>query len=109
MRIILNTQDPWLMSKNSTQGPYTTIALYRIEFDEPRFHQIFKVKREHERAYENSAAAQGNLWAWSWSLTGRQFLDIRSIPREEGEVVNRVLLEIGAPVHVSQYLNALTI
>lgn len=96
------------MPKSSTQGPYTTIALYRIEFDEPRFHQIFKVKREHERAYENAAAAQGNLWAWSWSLAGRQFLDIRSISAEEGEVVNQVLLEIGPPVHVSSTLERIT-
>lgn len=58
-----------------------------------------RVKRHHDRAYENSIAAEGNLWAFAWSQNSRQLLSVRNIVNDE-EVEKEVVLDIGEPIHV---------
>jgi hypothetical protein len=60
-----------------------------------------KVTRHHERAYEDTMAAEGNLWAFAWCQNSRQLLSVRNIVMNEGEVEKEVVLDIGEPIHVS--------
>ena len=59
-----------------------------------------KVTRHHHRAYENSIAAEGNLWAFAWSHNSRQLLSVRNIVMNSGDAEKEVVLDIGEPIHV---------
>jgi hypothetical protein len=59
-----------------------------------------KMTRHHDRAYENSMAAEGNLWAFAWSQNSRQLLSVRNIVINQGEAEKEVVLDIGEPIHV---------
>lgn len=86
---------------NSAQRPSTTIALYRVDTIQPFFHQLVRTTRHHDRPYENSVVAEGNLWAFSWSQTSRQLLAVRNILMNGDEVEKEVVFDIGEPIHVS--------
>lgn len=63
-----------------------------------------KVTRHHDRAYENSIAAEGNLWAFAWSHNSRQLLSVRNIMMDSGDVEKEVVLDIGEPIHVRKII-----
>lgn len=89
----------------SAQSPSTTIALYRVHTTPPSFRQLLRVRRHHDRAYENSVAAEGNLWAFSWSRNSRQLLSVRNIVTRKADIEKEVILDIGEPIHVSVSLH----
>lgn len=59
-----------------------------------------RVIKHHDRAYENSVAAENNLWAFSWCQNSRQLLSVRNILTPTGEAEKEVILDIGEPIHV---------
>lgn len=65
----------------------------------PCFHLLTKVTRHHDRAFENSIAAEGSLWAFAWSQNSRQLLSVRNIVND-GDVEKEVVLDIGEPIRV---------
>lgn len=81
-------------------SPCIRIALYRVDTVTPRFHLLIEIIRHHDRAYENTIAAEGNIWAFSWSRNSRQLLSIRNIAMTDGEIEKEAVLDIGEPIHV---------
>ncbi|KAF7986572.1 hypothetical protein HWV62_26324 [Athelia sp. TMB] len=53
------------------------------------------------RGYENSMAAEGNIWAFGWSHEGRQLLSVKNIPWNHDDVEKEVLIDIGEPIHAT--------
>jgi hypothetical protein len=85
---------------NSVLSPSITVGLYRVDTVTPCFQLLMKTTRHHGRAYENSIAAEGNLWAFSWSSNSHQLLSVRNIPIT-GEIEKEAVIDIGLPIHAT--------
>lgn len=96
----------YLTNTCSAASPSITIALYRVDTVTPRFHLLMRTTRLHDRPYENALAAEGNLWAFSWSQNSRQLLLVRNITLTEGETEKEVVLDIGEPIHVRMFMKS---
>ncbi|KZP17874.1 hypothetical protein FIBSPDRAFT_864505 [Athelia psychrophila] len=88
----------WDASRGS---PSTAIAIYRVDTVKLCFRLLMEVTRYHSRAFDNSAVAEGNLWAFGWPQQGRQLLSVKNILWNKDDVEKEVVLDIGEPIHAT--------